>query len=506
MRRKTRLDVLGGWRRSTLVVDEPRAARSQNVDPVRPRAKFERSTVFDRNRNGALPLDPGLRDGAARFALEGEKEVEPFLNVRPVEGESRIVAEQPKAGSGSGQKLVARLGREGAGRIGFDKLLKRGVPRNSCFAWPNVALDRVEHLQSENVFGIDRVRIAAQSLDSGDAERFWAQLDRRAWRRSPLRLEIGWPIECAREAEIKLAALFRLLHRSGASSSPHALQKARGDRRLAAALLRPAQNGLARAEGADEIMRRLANAALRRRKAKRGAHRAIEKGVGLDRGWPDGFVQAGQKHAIKAQETRFEQAEDRKAWVSAACRWRARASRRVVEQSRVFVERSREIPNRRLAPFVHELRQLLKTVRHLHPAVRSHKCGGDRGPMLRQAIAQGSGGAKGAQGRERIRDVTRKRFRGMPVRLADAADGGMRVPVVGRCAGRREGPFEIIERRKRDRTKDRELERPRRGFNLLKRAAEAGRGMRKEREKGARRELDRGFKDQPGQYARRTLS
>ena len=52
--------------------------------------------------------------------------------------------------SRNGQETVARLGREGAGRICFNKLLKRGVPRNARFARPNVALDRLERLQSEN--------------------------------------------------------------------------------------------------------------------------------------------------------------------------------------------------------------------------------------------------------------------------------------------------------------------------------------------------------------------
>ena len=126
--------------------------------------------------------------------------------------------------------------------------------------------------------------------------------------------------------------------------------------------------------------------------------------------------------------------------------------------------------------------------------------------MLSEAVAQGSGGAKGAQGRKRACDIARKRLRRSPVGLADAADGGMRVPVVGRRARRRERPFEIIERRKRDSAKDRELQRPRRGFDLLERAAEADRRVRKEREKRARRELDRRLKDEPGQRARRALS
>ena len=133
-----------------------------------------------------MPLDPSLRDGAACFALEGEKEVESLFDVRPVERESRILPEQGKAGLRKGQKTVARLGRKGAGGIRLNELLKRGVPCDARFPWPNVALDGFEHLQSENVLGIDRVRIAAQGFDSRNAERFWAQLDRRSRGRSPL--------------------------------------------------------------------------------------------------------------------------------------------------------------------------------------------------------------------------------------------------------------------------------------------------------------------------------
>ena len=244
-------------------------------------------------------------------------------------------------------------------------MLQCRVPGHSRFARPNVAFDSLERLQSENIFGVDRVRIAAQSLDSSDTQRLRAEFNCRARRWSSLWLEIGRSIESAREREIELAALFRLLHRQGASRSRHALQKARGDGRLAAALLRPAQNCLSRAERGDEIMRRLADAPLRRGKAERGAHRPIEKGVGLDRGRPDRFVEARQKHAIEAQETRFKEAKDHEARVSASRRRSARRSQRVVEQGGVFVERRGEGPGRRLAPFVHELRQLLEPVRVL---------------------------------------------------------------------------------------------------------------------------------------------
>ena len=75
--------------------------------------------------------------------------------------------------------------------------------------------------------------------------------------------------------------------------------------------------------------------------------------------------------------------------------------------------------------------------------------------MLNEAIAQGSGGPKGAQGGERACDIAGERLRRAPIGLADAANRRMRVPVIGRRARRRERPFEIIEGRNRDGAKDR---------------------------------------------------
>src|ERR1700722_20967990 len=104
--------------------------------------------------------------------------------------------------------------------------------------------------------------------------------------------------------------------------------------------------------------------------------------------------------------------------MSAACRRGAGSSQGVVEQSRIFVERGREMIDRRLAPFVHELRQLLKTVRVLLGALPTRNRGGNRSPMLREGVAQGSEGAKGAQGSERARDVARASLRQTPAGLA----------------------------------------------------------------------------------------
>ena len=126
--------------------------------------------------------------------------------------------------------------------------------------------------------------------------------------------------------------------------------------------------------------------------------------------------------------------------------------------------------------------------------------------MLGEAVAQRSGGR---QARARARARSRHRARAPPPPAGRVSlmrrIAGMRMPVLGGLARRRERPFEIVERGKGDGAKDRKLQRPRRGFDLAERAAEADRGMREEREKRARRELDRRLEDEPGQRARRAL-
>ncbi len=399
-----------------------------------------------------------------------------------------------------------RVGGQGAGRIGLGKLLHRGVPRHSGFARPNVAFDRLERPQPEDGFGVDRVRVAAQSLDLRDAQRFWPKFEGRARRRPCLSQDGARPVESARELEITLSALFRLHHRLGPGGGRHALQKTGRDGRLAAAFPSPAQDRLARSQSDDEIMRRLADAPLRRGKAEGCAHRPVEKGVSLDRGRPNRFVEARQEDAIEAQETRFEQAEDHEARVAAAPRRRAYRGESIVEQGGVFLERRPEVVDCSLAPFIHELGQLLEPVRILGRALGSCNGGGKREPMLSEAIAQGGARPKGAQRRERGCEVSRERFRRLPVALADAADRRMRVTVKGGFTRRREGAIEIVEGRERDGAKDGELKRARRRLDLFQRATEADRGMREERKARARRELDRGFEEEPGQGAGRALA
>ena len=215
------------------------------------------------------------------------------------------------------------------------------MPGNSRFPRTDVALDRLERLQAEDVFGVDRVGVASQGLDAGDAQ---APADEaRPEDAAPAfaRARLFRLIERAREGEIELAALLGVRNRlrACAGRGGEALQKTRGDGRLAAALLRPAQDRLARPERSDEIMRRLADAPLWRGETERGAHRPVEKGVGLDSRRPDRFVEARQQHAIEAEQARLEEAEDLEARVAAARRRSPGRGQRLVEQNGIFGER-----------------------------------------------------------------------------------------------------------------------------------------------------------------------
>ena len=126
--------------------------------------------------------------------------------------------------------------------------------------------------------------------------------------------------------------------------------------------------------------------------------------------------------------------------------------------------------------------------------------------MEMKAIAQGSGRGKRAQGSERVRDVARERLALEPAVIADAADRRMRARVRGDLAGRREGPVKIVERGRAGWREIGEFERARGAFDVGARAAEARQGMSEEGKKRARRELDRGLQDEPGQRACRALA
>ena len=280
-----------------------------------------------------------------------------------------------------------------------------------------------ERLQAENVFGIDRVRVAPQRLDPGDAERPGTVLYRRARRRpwrGPERVRL---IERAREGEIAPAAFLSVADRlrARAGGGREALQKTRGDGRLAAALLRPAQDRLARPERGDEIMRGLADSPFRRREAERGAHRPVEEGVGLDRRRPDRFVEARQQHAIELEQARLEETEDLQARVTAVRRRRPDRGERLVEQYRVFGERGREALGRGFAPFVHELRQRLEPpqvfARVLRLCARPSDGRQDRCTMQGEAVAKRGRGLKRTQGSEHAGDIARQRLGRLPVML-----------------------------------------------------------------------------------------
>ena len=112
-----------------------------------------------------------------------------------------------ESGARDGKEHFARLGREGAGGVFLREFLQRGVPRFACLARPELALDRVQRLETENELGVDRVRVAPQGLNSRDAEPGRAKRNRRTGRRPRSRPRLGRPVERARELEIALAAL-----------------------------------------------------------------------------------------------------------------------------------------------------------------------------------------------------------------------------------------------------------------------------------------------------------
>ena len=95
-----------------------------------------------------------------------------------------------------------------------------------------------------------------------------------------------------------------------ARESLQPLQEPRRHHGRPVALLRPGDDHVVGPESLHEIVRRLADAALGRRKADAGAHGPVEKRVGDRARRPCALVEPAQHDPIHRQEPRFEQAED----------------------------------------------------------------------------------------------------------------------------------------------------------------------------------------------------
>ena len=108
---------------------------------------------------------------------KARKKSRPFSIFGQLEREGRIVAQAAQSAPAQSTRAV-RAPRAGGRRT--DR--PRQTPASAaCHAMPVsrgpiVAFDRLERLQAENVFGVDRVRIAPQNLDSGDAQRLLGEV------------------------------------------------------------------------------------------------------------------------------------------------------------------------------------------------------------------------------------------------------------------------------------------------------------------------------------------
>src|ERR1700730_13212672 len=116
-------------------------------------------------------------------------------------------------------------------------------------------------------------------------------------------------MDCPRKAEIIVSALTARLPFLVAKRR-HALKEPRRHHGRAVAFAGTAQNHFAFAHGLREIMRRLAEFALRRSEAQRGAHGPVEKSVGACLGRPNRLIEAAKQYDIDVDEAPLEKPED----------------------------------------------------------------------------------------------------------------------------------------------------------------------------------------------------
>ena len=329
---------------------------NEDVDPVGAGAQFERPRRRRAARRARPALSTQIRSMAPRrFALEIEEEVEALFDVRPVEARRPGSArESAKRAARDGQQPLARLGRKGAGRIGLDKRLRARVPAMPVSRGPVVALDRLERLQAENTFGVDRVRIAAQGLDPGDAERASAAV-------RPADAAPAFAAAGARPAGRARAHSRDSARRAPAAAAwprrrPRAAMRCRkreatvGSPPRFFARLRIASGAPSAATKSCAVWPMRRSGGERPSSARIGR---LRKASVLTAGGQTVSSRPARSTRSKLEQTRFEKAKDREPRMAAAGRRRARRRKRIVEQRRVVDERGREVrrpPPRSIRP------------------------------------------------------------------------------------------------------------------------------------------------------------
>ena len=122
------------------------------------------------------------------------------------------------------------------------------------------------------------------------------------------------------EAAVPLSRSDDAAPRLGSDEGLEALQEPRRHHGRAVALLRPGHHHVGAAERLHEIVRRLADPPLRRRQADPGAHRSVQKGVGLGPRRPGALVEPPKHHPVDGEKPRLEEPEDLEAAMGGAGR------------------------------------------------------------------------------------------------------------------------------------------------------------------------------------------
>ena len=187
---------------------------------------------------------------------------------------------------------------------------KRFVDRRAAIGRRQRHVDGIERVELENVAGIDGVGIAQPVLDRGDRELCRTRLARRLGLRLLDRLDLRGLVDRAGVANILVAGRLRRFPALLARDGFQPVQEARGDGRSTADLGRMGEDHVLMAEQLSEVVRRKADAALRKVETEFVTHRPAQPGIDARRRRPHGFDQPAQDDAVGFRQPRFQLAED----------------------------------------------------------------------------------------------------------------------------------------------------------------------------------------------------
>ena len=281
------------------------------LDPVRPRTQGEDRTVGKRYRKGAGALGVDVENAGTALCFPQHEFGRQAVEARPPFGVElwKSLGDIGEFLCAASEQVLVRV-RGQIARIGLREGTKHLVDDRAAIGSAGRHRDGVERIEFQDMARKNRIRIAHQDFDFGDAEAARKQSRVGTGRGPPKRAHGLRRVEHSGPIAIGVSRQNHIGPHRIARKSLEPLQEPRWHHGRSIALLRPCDHHVVGAQRLHEIVRGLADATLRRCETHACAHGSVEKRIRDGARRPGAFVETAEHNAIHRQQPCLQQSED----------------------------------------------------------------------------------------------------------------------------------------------------------------------------------------------------